>query len=284
MNNKEMTKANKTQPEKTEEGNEKVITKKDLDNCGVRWLMAVNTFNYEGQLSASVVFALSKVLRKLYPNDDDYVASLNNHYKYFNTTPPIAGLLLGAALAVEEKGRTKSFQAVQDLKVGLMGSMAGIGDTIFWILTPTIFGSIAGYMAQQGNPIGMIIWIAFCLAIFFWRIHWFNYGYKFGIHVITNLGQQLNAFTEAASVLGLSVVGALIPSVVVLKTGLTFQTGSVKMALQSGVLDKIFPAMLPILATWIVYKLIHKKVNMTYIILGIIVIAMIGAATGILSA
>ncbi len=258
-----------------------VLTKKDLRSCALRWLMGVNTFNYEGQLSSSVVFALAPSLRKLYPKDDDYVKSLNNQYKYFNTTPPIAGLLLGAGLAMEDKGRLEAQDAIQNLKVGLMGSIAGVGDTLCWILIPTIFGSIAGYMAKSGNPIGMFLWIAVELALFIWKLSFFNYGYKFGVHVLTQFGEKINIFTEAASILGLTVVGALIPTVVTLQTGLTFHFGSVKMAVQSGILDKIFPALLPILATWIVYKLIKKKANMTLIILGIIVVAMIGAATGI---
>lgn len=257
------------------------LTKKDLRRCAIRWLMGVNTFNYEGQLSASVVFALAPALRKMYPNDDDYAKSLNNQFKYFNTTPPIAGLLLGAGLAIEDKERLNALDTVQNLKVGLMGSMAGIGDTLCWILIPTIFGSIAGYMGQQGNPVGAFIMLGIFLALFIWKLFFFEYGYKFGVRVVTQMGQKLNTFTEAASILGLTVVGALIATVISLKTGITFSFGKVNMPLQAGVLDRIFPALLPIVATGIVYKLIKKKRNMTLIILGIIVVCMIGAATGI---
>jgi Phosphotransferase system, mannose/fructose/N-acetylgalactosamine-specific component IID len=265
-------------PEKQADG---TVTKKDLRRCAIRWLMGVNTFNYGGQLSASVVFALAPVLRKMYPDDDDYIKSLNNQYKYFNTTPPIAGLLLGAGLAMEDKEGLKALDAVQNLKVGLMGSMAGIGDTLCWILIPTIFGSIAGYMGLQGNPIGAFLLLGIYIALFVWKLFFFEYGYKFGVHVVTQLGQKLNIFTEVASILGLTVVGALIATVITLKTGIAFSFGKISMPLQTGILDKIFPALLPIAATWIVYKLIQKKANMTLIILGIIVVSMIGAATGI---
>lgn len=281
MNNTNIGKENPSAPQEPQEEKKMMLTKKDLRRCAIRWLMGVNTFNYEGQESSSVVFALAPALRKLYPNDDDYIKSLNNQYKYFNVTPPIGGLLLGAGLALEDKDRLKSLNAVQDLKVGLMGSMSGIGDTILWIMIPTIFGSIAGYMAQQGNPVGLLVWVLFTLAIFIWKLSFFDYGYRFGVRVITQLGQQLNIFTEGASILGLTVVGALISTVVTLKTGAVFQFGDVKMNVQTDILDKIFPALLPIAATWIVYKLLHKKVSMTWIILGIIVISMIGAATGI---
>ena len=38
-----------------------------------------------------------------------------------------------------------------------MGSLSGVGDTIFAILIPTIFGSIAAYMGQAGNPVGVVV-------------------------------------------------------------------------------------------------------------------------------
>ena len=56
--------------------------------------MGVNNFNYETQ-GPSVVWAFSKVLRKIYPDDDEYVAALDNHFKYFNTTTAMAGMILG---------------------------------------------------------------------------------------------------------------------------------------------------------------------------------------------
>lgn len=48
------------------------VTKKDLRNANWRWLMSVCTFNYQTQQGASVAYALSPVLRKIYTNDEDY--------------------------------------------------------------------------------------------------------------------------------------------------------------------------------------------------------------------
>ena len=69
-----------------------VVTKKDLTKAAVRYMfMACNTYNYENHQGPAVVYGLEKVLRKIHKNDDDYVASLNNHYKYFNTTTWMIG-------------------------------------------------------------------------------------------------------------------------------------------------------------------------------------------------
>lgn len=66
--------------------------------------MAITTFNYDTQLAPAVVFGIGPLLRKIYKDDDEYVEALNNHYKYFNTMPWLANIVLGATLALEDKG------------------------------------------------------------------------------------------------------------------------------------------------------------------------------------
>lgn len=81
------------------------LAKADIRKCALRWMpMAVNTFSYEYQQAGSVVFALGPALRKIYPDDDEYVEALNNHFNYFNTQPWMANLVLGAALGIEAEG------------------------------------------------------------------------------------------------------------------------------------------------------------------------------------
>lgn len=258
---------------------EPVLTKKDLNRCGLGFMMGTATFNYETQMAPSVVMAEKEALRKIYKDDDEgYRASLANEFKYFNITPYVGGLLLGACLAIEERDHRRALDAVQDLKVGLMGSLSGVADTIFWILIPTIFSSLAAYMAQSGNTVGMWINIAIQVCLIVWKLKNWNIGYRLGTTLITSLTSKIPVFTEAMSILGLTVVGALIPSVISIKTGLTFTMGEVSLGVQEGILDLILIGLLPVVATAIIYALIRKKVNMNLIIIGIIVVSMIGAA------
>ncbi len=262
---------------------EPVLTKKDLFQCARRWLLGSSTFNYENQMATTCVFSQMKALRKMYPDDEDYKKSLKNQFRYFNINPPMGSILLGMTLAVEDSEGIDSLDTVNDMKVSLMGSISGIGDTIMWALIPTVFGSIAAYMGVQGNPVGLILYVLANLVIFVAKFFFWDLGYSMGAKLITTLSTTLNALTEAASVLGLTVVGFLIATTVNINLGVTFTFGDVVLDLQTGVLDSIFPCILPICATFIVYKLIKNKVNLTWIILGIIVIAMLGAATGILA-
>lgn len=261
-----------------------ILTKKDVSEAGVRWmLMPVSVFNYETQLAPAVVFSLSKSLRKIYPDDDDYVKAINNHYKYFNSQPYVSALILGAALGVEEQEGIDGLDAVQNLKAGLMGPLAGIGDTIFWILLPTIFGGIAAYSALEGSYVGVIIVLLYSLAIFLVRVRFFSMGYKAGRRIISEFGSELNVFTEAASVLGLTVIGALVPSVISVTTPLTFKIGEISTSLQT-TLDSILPGMLAVLLTYVAYTLLSKKkVKMTTIILFVLVISCVAYAFGILA-
>ena len=263
---------------------EPVLTKKDCVKGACRWsLMAVTTFNYDTQLAPAVVFGIGPLLRKIYPDDEEYVEALNNHFRYFNTHPWGANLVLGATLALEDKEGISAADAVQNIKVSLMGPLAGIGDTLIWTLLPTILGSIAGYMALEGNPVGTILWLltnVFFIAV---RTQLMWVGYREGTKLITKFGSRIAQITDAASVLGLTVVGALAATVVTAKTPLTFQMGEVNMAL-ADLLDKILPSMISVLTVWALYKLIGRKgMKITTIILLVILFSMACSAFGILA-
>ena len=284
-----------------------VLTKKDCVKGAIRWsLMAVTTFNYDTQLAPAVAFGIGPLLRKIYKDDDEYVEALNNHYKYFNTMPWLANIVLGATLALEDKEGISSMDAVQNIKVSLMeesnandpefdtesinsvkvslmGPLAGIGDTLFWTLLPTIMGSIAGYMALEGNPIGVILWLIVNLIFICIRTQLMWIGYREGTKLITKVGSKLARITDAASVLGLTVVGALSATVVTAKTPLAFQMGEVNLAV-ADLLDKIMPSMISVATVLVLYKLLGKKgMKITTLILIVIIFSMICSALGILA-
>ena len=261
------------------------VTKKDLKKTADRYnFMACNIFNYESQMGPAVAWAMAPVLRKIYKKDEEYKEALNNHFNYFNSTTVMSSMILGATLAIEEKDGIEAKETVQSLKTSLMGPFAGVGDTLVWVLWPTIMGSISGYMAQQGNPLGAIIWFIANIIFWFVKRKMFEVGYTSGTKLITNLGKSLPTFTEAASIMGLSVVGALIASSVKMTTALNFKVGEVSLALQTDVLDRIMPSLLPVLLTALVYKLLgNKKWTATKLILLIIIIALVCSFFGILT-
>ncbi|ABE00516.1 PTS system mannose/fructose/sorbose family transporter subunit IID [Ligilactobacillus salivarius] len=260
------------------------LTVKERKNMFRRWIFSAGLgYNYESQQAPSVAFSMRKALRKIYSNDDEYIDAMDNHYKYFNVTPQMGNVILGATLTMEEKDGIEAKDAVQSLKTSLMGPLSGVGDSVFWILIPTIMGSIAGYMALQKNAVGAVLWMLMYIAFYWLKMWLFNLGYESGTKLITTLGEKINVFTDAISIMGLMVVGSLVPAVVKVYTPLKFATGKVSLSLQKGIFDKIMPGLLPVCLALLVYWLLGKKSwTPTRIILLIILICLIGAATGIL--
>lgn len=239
--------------------------------AGIGW-------NYETQQAPSVAFSMARALRKLYPNDDDYIEAMDNHFKYFNITPQMGNMVLGATLAMEDKDGLQAEDAVQNLKVSLMGPLSGVGDSIFWVLWPTIIGGIAGYMALQGNPTGALIWILVSFLLYFVKMGLSKLGFDSGTKLISTMSDRLNTFTDAISAMGLMVVGTIIATVVKVYTPLKFATGKVTLSVQSGVLDKIMPALLPAMLAGLVYWLLGKKWwTPTKVIFLLVVISLVGA-------
>ena len=198
--------------------NQEKITSQDINSVSKRWILASQiTWNYEKMMAIGYLYSILPVLRKLYKKEEELKAAMKNHVQFFNTTPHMGGFILGIDIATEAEGKNSSKDGVETangIKTGLMGPFAGVGDTIFGVLIPTICGSIAAYMGQQGNVTGVVIWILVNIAIMAFRYLTVGIGYREGTKLIASAKDKLDALTSAATLLGITVVGALIPTVV----------------------------------------------------------------------
>ncbi len=267
------------------------LTKQDINKVYVRNLFALQFgWNYEKMQGLGYTYVIMPALKRLYGDDPDKMKrALKMQSSYFNTTPGTSHLIVGADMALEEEIGIESEEAVSALKTGLMGPLAGVGDTLFIAIYRAIVFSIAAYVAMQGNPVGLIVPLLACAAVLWVRYKFTWMGYQSGRKLATGFADSIAPITEAASILGLTVVGALIPSVVNYSTNLAFTMGDVTFAVQD-MLDKIMPKMLPLgivmLSYWLLGK---KKVNSTkliFILLGLGMIlgnlqSMLTAAAGL---
>lgn len=148
-----------------------------------------------------------------------------------------------------------------------MGPLAGVGDTIFGVIIPTICGSIGAYMGLKGNALGAIIWLLVNIFILFARFAILPMGYYQGEKLINSAEGKLNAVTDSAILLGVTVVGALIPTVIKANVPFVFSAGKVTLKLQT-VLNQIMPSLIPVLLVAFVYWLLgRKKMTSTKVIL-----------------
>lgn len=265
----------------TKKDESRVLTKKDIRRAMIRHLMGISTYNYDRGFAGTLVWEQFPALKKIYKNDPDGLqASVDNQFKFFNCNPWLAPMITGATLAIEEKGKNKSLQAVQDLKAALMGPFSGIGDTLIWVLFPTVLGAIAASMGKHGNSIGMWIYFLVYVVFFFLRLSMYQIGYSSGTSLMTSMSDQLAALTDAVSVLGITVVGAIVPSTVNFKLAPVFHQAGVTLTSQH-IVDQLMPGLLPVLLTALLYWMLKRGHKMTTLILMVIVIAMVGAAFGI---
>lgn len=259
---------------------------KDVKSAFWRWFFGAQiAWNYETMQSGGVVLSLGPALRKIHADDGMFKRSLDEHFAFFNTNPWTGTIALGATLAVEEQVDPRepeaSREAVTSIKTALMGPLAGIGDAIVFVIPMTITGAIAAYMAQQGSWVGVLFPIIYSVLMIFVRRWLYLMGYRQGSKFVTTLAHQLRSLADAAGVLGVMVVGALISSVITVHIPTVFSQGAAKVGLQS-TLDMIMPNLVPALLTGLVYWLLGKKwMNSTRAIVLIIVVAFIGYFIGL---
>lgn len=263
--------------------NQDKITDQDIKRVSKRWILASQiTWNYEKMMGIGYLYAMLPILKKLYKNKQDLQDMMRNHAQFFNTTPHMGGFILGIDIATEEGNGKEGVEAANGIKTGLMGPFAGVGDTIFGVLITTIFGSIAAYMGQKGNVTGVVIWLLVNLAILAFRYFTVGIGYREGTKLITSAKDKLDALTHAATLLGITVVGALIPTVVRANVTANFKTGDVTLAGQD-ILDQIMPCLLPAFVVFIIYWLLgKKKMSSTKAILIVMAASIIFYAIGFL--
>ena len=110
---------------------------------------------------AGFCFSMVPVIRRLYPeNNDDRKQAIKRHLEFFNTHPYVAAPVLGVTMAMEEQranGAPIDDGAINGIKVGLMGPLAGVGDPIFWGTVRPVFAALGAGIAMSGSLLGPIL-------------------------------------------------------------------------------------------------------------------------------
>ncbi|MGC8786516.1 MAG: PTS system mannose/fructose/sorbose family transporter subunit IID [Anaerolineae bacterium] len=262
----------------------KLLERKDVFRSWLLWLFFSHAcYNWERLQGTGFAMSMTPIIRKLYKNKEDIKAALKRHLVFFNTQPDIGGVVHGITIAMEEEralGADISDDAINSVKTGLMGPMAGIGDTIQQGIVIPISLAIGMSLALQGNFLGPIIYLIL-VAAFVWGVGWWIWqqGYLQGRNAVTNILKSgaLNRAITMAGVLGNFVLGALTVNFVKVSTKIKFTIGGSTFELQK-ILDGLLPNMLPLLLVLLVWWLLEKKkISPTQILIGIIIVAVLGS-------
>jgi PTS system mannose-specific IID component len=191
------------------------LTKKDRLSIWWRSTFIQGSWNYERMQNGGWAYTMIPAIKRLYKTKEDRAAALKRHLEFFNTHPYLASPIIGVTLALEEdraNGAPVDDVAIQGVKVGMMGPLAGIGDPVFWFTVKPILGALAASLAMTGNILGPIIyfvgWNIIRMA-FMWYTQ--EFGYRAGSKITEDVsGGLLQDITKGASILGMFILGALV--------------------------------------------------------------------------
>ncbi len=297
------------------------LSKKDRLSVAWRSTFLQGSWNYERMQNGGWVFALIPAIKKLYTNKEDQIAALKRHLEFFNTHPYVASPVIGVTLALEEdkaNGAPVDDAAIQGVKVGMMGPLAGVGDPVFWYTVRPILGALGASLAMGGSILGPILFFVLWNVIR-WAFMWYTqeFGYRVGTKITEDLsGGLLQKVTKGASILGMFVLGALIErwvsinftpvvSTVQLSDGAYIDWNSlpsgaegIQTALQqyaSGLsltpekvttlqdnLNSLIPGFVPLLLTLLCMWLLKKNVSPIIIIIALFIVGIAGHVVGLL--
>lgn len=264
------------------------LTKWDLVKSFLCWHnFAQSCYNYERLQALGFAHSMIPILKRLYTTKEDIAAGLKRHLMFFNTEANFGSVIPGFMAALEEQkanGAEFSDEAMNSLKAGLMGPIAGVGDTVTQGLVKTILLAICVDLAAQGSVLGPILFfVAFTAYTFGLGYVMYMQGYRLGRDALTKAlsGDRVNRWTEGLTVLGLTVLGALAATRIPVATGITFSMGKTTVALQ-GILDKIMPGMLGLATLFIVWHFLRKGKSVLVILAAMFVVGFAGAYLHIL--
>lgn len=299
------------------------ITLSKKDRLAVAWRSTFlqGSWNYERMQNGGWCFAMIPAIKKLYTNKEDQKEALKRHLEFFNTHPYLASPILGVTLALEEEranGAKVDDAAIQGVKVGMMGPLAGVGDPVFWFTVRPMLGALGASLAMGGSILGPILFFVLWNVIR-WAFMWYTqeFGYKAGSKISEDLsGGLLQKVTKTASILGMFVLGSLVErwvtinftpvvSKVQLSEGAYIDWNSlpagaegIRTALEqfsSGRslspeqvttlqdnLNSLIPGFAPLLLTLLCMWLLKKNVSPIIIIIGLFIVGIVGHVIGLL--
>ena len=297
------------------------LSKKDRFSVALRSTFLQGSWNYERMQNGGWCFAMIPAIKKLYTNKEDQKNALKRHLEFFNTHPYVASPILGVTLALEEEranGAQIDDAAIQGVKVGMMGPLAGVGDPVFWFTVRPMLGALGASLAMTGNIMGPILFFVLWNVIR-WGFMWYTqeFGYKAGSKISEDLsGGLLQKVTKTASILGMFVLGSLVErwvtinftpvvSTVQLSDGAyidweTLPAGAegIRTAIEqfaSGLslspekvttlqdnLNSLIPGFAPLLLTLLCMWLLKKGVSPIIIIIALFIVGILGHVVGLL--
>lgn len=268
---------------------EKKIQKSSLRSAFWRWYHGnLMLFSHQHMQTFPFLVAMIKPIKDLYSGADEVHAALTTYEGFFNVEPQLGTIIVGICCGLEESRANGvdeiDEEMINSVRVGLMGPLAGIGDSLIPGTYIPILLSIALGLASGGSMLGPIFYIVtYISTMTAFQYFIFMKGYELGGKAVDVIvGEQANVIKDSIIMLGMIVVGAVAGSWVNVTTALSFKNsnGDVFLNLQ-GVFDGVLPGILSLLTVLFAWWLMTKrKMQPTTVMLIFLALALIGVVVG----
>ena len=266
----------------------KKLSKKALNKSFLNWFYGhLTCFSQEHMQTFGYMLAMLPILQDLYDTNEEQTEKMQTYTAFFNTEPQVGSVVVGITAGMEEaraNGEPVDGETINGIRAGLMGPLAGIGDSlVVGTVIPILLG-IALSLSGGGSPLGAIFYIlVWNIGMFLiMRMLYFK-GYEMGGKAVEFLvGEKANAIREAIVMIGTMVIGGVTASWVSITTAFKMigRNGEVIVDLQS-TLDTVYPhilsALFVLLCWWLMSK---KKMSPIVVMLLLVVIAFVGVLIG----
>lgn len=263
------------------------ITKKDLRKMFWYSIPFYSGWSMERQAASGCVFTMMPLLKKLYKDQPEKLKeSLVRNNELYAINDQFHEFVAGVLISMEEQNaKTDGFDtsAISNVKVALMGPLAGVGDSFFLGTLRVIAISIGASLMAKGNPLGilmfLLVWNVPCFLVKYFGTF---LGYRLGVNFITKAAESgiMQKIMEAAGMLGMMAIGAMSVTSVHTNFALAIGSGEGATTIQT-VLDSIMPACASIGLTWGMYALLRKKIHPLILIFGTMIVCVLLSAIGI---
>jgi mannose/fructose/N-acetylgalactosamine-specific phosphotransferase system component IID/mannose/fructose/N-acetylgalactosamine-specific phosphotransferase system component IIC len=263
------------------------VSRADIRQIFWRGFALQSAFSFDRMQALGFTWALIPFLRRTYEGKPkEYAEALKRHLAFFNTHPWIHGTILALTADMEARharGEGVDAPAIQGMKSGLMGPLAGIGDSMFHGTARPLVGGICASLALAGTPIAPFLFIA-VLGVLHVYVYWttLDASYRLGERALSMFSSAtLRRTMQSAAMVGLMTVGALTAAWITVGTPLVYKVGKTSVSLQA-MLDGILPKLLPLAAVLVVFWLVRRRISSTKLMIGIVIAALVFGAFNIL--
>jgi PTS system mannose-specific IID component len=259
----------------------KRIEKNDLSSAFRRYFFTFeSSWNYERMQGLGYLFTMLPILKRVHKDKNELRDAMKLHMEFFNTNPFVAPWIIGMNAKVEDEGAPP--EAIRSLKVGYMGPMAGLGDSLIYFVIGGIamlIGSSISYLT--GNILGVIVlWVILsplAIALRFW---FFRVGLRSGAARAKEMstGKGLKRIMELTGATGLTTIGAFIP--IAVQVGLPVLVFPIEL---QPIVNTISLFVIPLAITLVSYLLARRGFSIVKIVLILFVLGFVLGFVGVLS-